>query len=74
MVAATAVVAAVGIMAEAIVVVVTVMATISAAGIMAAAIFTAGRRISVRSPDIVHSSDVVRFPRNEWISRAAAGR
>ena len=29
--------------------------TISAAGIMAAAIFTAGRRISVRSPAIVHS-------------------
>jgi hypothetical protein len=74
MVAATAVVAVVGIMAEAIVVVVTVMATISAAGIMAAAIFTAEQRISVRSLDIGHSPDVVRFPRNEWISRAAAGR
>jgi hypothetical protein len=33
---------------------------ISAAGIMAAAIFTAGRRISVRSPDIVHSPRAVR--------------
>ena len=54
------------IMAAAIVVGVTmaeVTATISAAGIMAAAIFTAGRRISVRSPDIVHSH-TVRFPRN----------
>ena len=37
---------------------------ISAAGIMAAAIFTAGRRISVRSPDIVPSPHAVRFPRN----------
>jgi len=37
---------------------------ISAAGIMAAAIFTAGRRISVRSPDIVHSRHTVRSPRN----------
>ena len=34
---------------------VAVTATISAAGIMAAGIFTAGQRISVRSPDIVHS-------------------
>ena len=38
--------------------------TISAAGIMAAAIFTAGRRISVRSPDIVPSPHAVRSPRN----------
>jgi hypothetical protein len=46
-------------------VVITVVAdTISAAGIMAAAIFTAGRRISVRSPDIVHSRHTVRSPRN----------
>jgi hypothetical protein len=37
---------------------------ISAAGIMAAAIFTAGRRISVRSPDIVPSPHAVRSPRN----------
>ena len=37
---------------------------ISAAGIMAAAIFTAGRRISVRSPAIVHSRRIARFPRN----------
>jgi hypothetical protein len=43
---------------------------ISAAGIMAAAIFTAGRRISVRSPDIVpsphavRSRHTVRSPRN----------
>ena len=37
---------------------------ISAAGIMAAAIFTAGRRISVRSPPIVHSPHAVRFPPN----------
>ena len=37
---------------------------ISAAGIMAAAIFTAGRRISVRSRDIVHSRRIARFPRN----------
>ena len=37
---------------------------ISAAGIMAAAIFTAGRRISVRSPDIVHSPHAVRSPPN----------
>ena len=41
------------------IVVAEVMATlISAADIMAAAIFTAGRRISVHSPDIA------RFPRN----------
>jgi len=33
---------------------------ISAAGIMAAAIFTAGLRISVRSPDIVRSPHAVR--------------
>ena len=33
---------------------------ISVAGIMAAAIFTAGRRISVRSPAIVHSPRAVR--------------
>jgi hypothetical protein len=32
-----------------------VVDVISAAGIMAAAIFAAGPRISVRSPDIVHS-------------------
>ena len=38
--------------------------TISAAGIMAAAIFTAERRISVRSPAIVHSRRIARFPRN----------
>jgi hypothetical protein len=37
---------------------------ISAAGIMAAAIFTAGRRISVRSPDIVPSPHAVRSPPN----------
>jgi hypothetical protein len=43
---------------------------ISAAGIMAAAIFTAGRRISVRSPAIVpslhavRSRHTVRSPRN----------
>jgi len=37
---------------------------ISAAGIMAAAIFTAGRRISVRSPDIAHSRHAVRSPPN----------
>jgi hypothetical protein len=37
---------------------------ISAAGIMAAAIFTAGRHISVRSPPIVHSPHAVRFPPN----------
>jgi hypothetical protein len=34
---------------------------ISAAGIMAAAIFTVGRRISVRSPDIVPSPHAARF-------------
>jgi hypothetical protein len=56
--AVTAVAGAEVIMAAAIVVVVMVTATISAAGIMAAAIFTAGRRISAHSPDIV------RFPRN----------
>ena len=50
--AVTVVAAAAVIMA---VVIMVVEATISAAGIMAAAIFTAGRRISVRSPDIVHS-------------------
>jgi hypothetical protein len=33
---------------------------ISAAGIMAAAIFTAGRRISVPSPAIAHSRHAVR--------------
>jgi hypothetical protein len=38
--------------------------TISAAGIMAAAIFTAGRRIFVRSPDIVHSRHTVHSPRS----------
>jgi len=37
---------------------------ISAAAIMAAAIFTAGQRISVRSPDIVPSPHAVRSPRN----------
>jgi len=62
--AVTAVAAAAVIMAVVIEVVVTVMATISAAGIMAAAIFTAGRRISVRSRDIVHSRRIARFPRN----------
>ena len=47
-----------------------VVDAISAAGIMAAAIFAAGPRISVRSPDIVHSPHTVRsrhtvhFPRN----------
>jgi hypothetical protein len=60
-VAAGAVVTAAAIMA----VVITVVAdTISAAGILAAAIFTAGRRIFVRSPDIVHSRHTVRSPRN----------
>jgi len=61
MAAATAVVAAAAITAVGItaaVIAVAVTATISADGIMAAAIFTAGRRISVRSPAIV------RFPRN----------
>jgi hypothetical protein len=53
---------------------------ISAAGIMAAAIFTAGRRISVRSPAIVHSlhagrsRHTVRSPRNARIFPAVAGR
>jgi hypothetical protein len=56
----------VGIMAEAIVVVVTVMATISAAGIMAAAIFTADRR--------GHSPALVRSPRAQPILRAAVVR
>jgi len=37
---------------------------ISAAGIMAVAIFAAGPRISVRSPDIVHSPHTVHSPRN----------
>ena len=46
------------------VVIMVVVDTISAAGIMAAAIFTAGRRISVRSPAIVHSPHAVRSPRN----------
>jgi hypothetical protein len=41
-----------------------VVDAISAAAIMAAAIFTAGRRISVRSPPIVHSPHAVRFPPN----------
>ena len=58
----TAVVAAAVIMAAAIVVVVT--AIISGAGIMAAGIFMAEQRISVRSPDIDHSPDIARFPRN----------
>jgi hypothetical protein len=46
------------------VVIMAVEDAISAAGIMAAAIFTAGRRISVRSPDIVPSPHAVRSPRN----------
>jgi len=53
--------------AAAVIMVVAIMAvadTISAAGIMAAAIFTAERRISVRSPAIVHSRRIARFPRN----------
>ena len=53
--------------AAAVIMVVAIMAvadTISAAGTMAAAIFTAGRRISVRSPAIVHSRRIARFPRN----------
>jgi hypothetical protein len=41
-----------------------VVDAISAAAIMAAAIFTAGRRISVRSPDIVRSPHAARCPRN----------
>jgi len=48
------------------VIMVAVTATISVAGIMAAAIFTAARRISVRSPGIA------RFPPSARISRAAA--
>jgi hypothetical protein len=68
MAAATAVVMVAVIMAAAIAVAVMVTATISAAGIMAAAIFTAGRRISAHSPDIVRFRHIVR------ISRAAAGR
>jgi hypothetical protein len=59
--AATAVVAAADIMV--VVIMAEVMDTISAAG-MAAAIFTAGRRISARSPGIVHSPHAVRSPRN----------
>jgi len=55
--AVTAVAAVAVIMAVAIMV---VADTISAGGIMAAAIFTAGRRISVLSPGIVHSPHAVR--------------
>jgi len=62
--AGTAVAAAAVIMAAAIAVVGMVTATISAGGIMEAAIFTAGRRTTVRSPPIVHSPHTVRSPRN----------
>jgi HAMP domain-containing protein len=70
--AAAAVILAVAIMVAA--------AAISVAGIMAAAIFTVGRRISVRSPAIVHSlragrsRHTVRSPRNARISLGPAGR
>ena len=71
-VATVAVIMAEGIVAAAVIMVAAediisvVEDAISAAGIMAAAIFTAARRISVRSPGIA------RFPPSARISRAAA--